>query len=124
SHPRDMLESFKRYYNNSFLDGQRQEAYNLFLGNYIFAKGQPMLWDLSTDYYLHHNHPRKSQRRRSYTQWWTPRHLAPRILPAVPELPRSLKEKPYSYFDDYWIEYYRPLAISSFWKVFSFKRNS
>ncbi|RJE17127.1 Polyphosphoinositide phosphatase, partial [Aspergillus sclerotialis] len=29
SHSRDMVESFKRYYNNSFLDAQRQEAYNL-----------------------------------------------------------------------------------------------
>ena len=27
SQSRDMVESFKRYYNNSFLDAQRQEAY-------------------------------------------------------------------------------------------------
>ena len=47
-----------------FKDGQRQEAYNLFLGNYIFAQGQPMLWDLSTDYYLHHADPRLGKRRR------------------------------------------------------------
>jgi phosphatidylinositol 3,5-bisphosphate 5-phosphatase len=58
SHSRDMVESFKRYYNNSFLDGQRQEAYNLFLGNYVFSQGGPMLWDLATDYYLHHADPR------------------------------------------------------------------
>lgn len=66
SQPRDMLESFKRYYNNSFLDAQRQEAINLFLGNYIFAQGQPMLWDLTTDYYLHHVDPRQGRRRRRY----------------------------------------------------------
>lgn len=124
SHPRDMLESFKRYYNNSFHDEKRQEAYNLFLGNYIFAKGQPMLWDLSTDYYLHHNHPREGLRRRDYTKWWTPSHLLPRVLPPIPAPPQELAGKPYSFFDDYWIEYYRPLAITSLWKVFAYKLNS
>src|SRR5437762_4074499 len=82
SHSRDMVESFKRYYNNSFLDGQRQEAYNLFLGNYIFAQGQPMLWDLATDYYLHHADPRawSDKRRRSYIKWFTPEFLENRSL--------------------------------------------
>ncbi|KNB17134.1 hypothetical protein FOXG_15260 [Fusarium oxysporum f. sp. lycopersici 4287] len=49
SHSRDMIESFKRYYNKPFLDSQRQEAYNLFLGNYIFTQGQPMLWDFELE---------------------------------------------------------------------------
>ncbi|KAF8246186.1 hypothetical protein K440DRAFT_586159 [Wilcoxina mikolae CBS 423.85] len=124
SHSRDMLESFKRYYNNQFLDGQRQEAYNLFLGNYIFAQGQPMLWDLSTDYYLHHADPRDGLKRRSYTKWWTPSHLRPRTLPSIPILPPSLQDKPYHYFDDYWLEYYRPKAVSSFLKVFTYNLNS
>ncbi|KAI5813000.1 SacI homology domain-containing protein [Pyronema omphalodes] len=124
SHSRDMLESFKRYYNNSFLDGQRQEAYNLFLGNYIFTQGQPMLWDLSTDYYLHHANPRNSRRRRSYTQWWTPANLEPRKLPPLPQLPANLADKPYHFYDDYWLEYYRPRAVSSFLKMFAYNLNS
>ncbi|ENH75273.1 Polyphosphoinositide phosphatase [Fusarium oxysporum f. sp. cubense race 1] len=71
SHSRDMIESFKRYYNNSFLDSQRQEAYNLFLGNYIFTQGQPMLWDLATDYYLHHADPRdwSARLKHDYINW-------------------------------------------------------
>lgn len=124
SHSRDMLESFKRYYNNAFLDGQRQEAYNLFLGNYIFAQGQPMLWDLSTDYYLHHADPRLGLKRRSYVKWWTPNNLVPRVLPNCPRLPTELADKPYHYFDDYWLEYYRPKALSSFLKVFTYNLNS
>ena len=40
------------------MDAQRQEAINLFLGNYKIAKGQPTLWELTTDYYLHHIDPR------------------------------------------------------------------
>jgi hypothetical protein len=128
SHSRDMVESFKRYYNNSFLDGQRQEAYNLFLGNYIFVQGQPMLWDLATDYYLHHADPRawSGKTRRSYINWYTPANLETRTLlphtkPCGPAVGKLL-----GFFDDYWLEYYKPLAVSSLQKVFSYpgKMNS
>ena len=126
SSSRDMVESFKRYYHNSFLDSQRQEAYNLFLGNYIFAQGQPMLWDLSTDYYLHHTDPRRwrEKDRRDYIHWFTPEHLQPRALPPATGPPAHLRDKGVDYFDDYWIEYYRPLAISSFAKMFAWKIGS
>ena len=58
-----MIESIRRFYSNSFVDAQRQEAINLFLGNYIIEKGQPTLWELKTDYYLHHIDPRFAQER-------------------------------------------------------------
>lgn len=125
SHSRDMVESFKRYYTNSFMDAQRQEAYNLFLGNYVFAQGQPMLWDLTTDYYLHHSDPRSmfGKRRPSYRQWYTPEYLeSPSMPPSI--WPRELRDRPLAYFDDFWVEYYRPLAVSSFKKLFSFKMHS
>ncbi|KAI9730414.1 MAG: phosphatidylinositol-3,5-bisphosphate 5-phosphatase [Cirrosporium novae-zelandiae] len=126
SHSRDMVESFKRYYNNSFLDGQRQEAYNLFLGNYIFAQGQPMLWDLSTDYYLHHADPRtwaeKSQR--SYINWFTPEFLAPRQMSPAVKPHGRVADKPLKFFDEYWLEYYRPAILSSFNKILSYRMNS
>ncbi|KAJ3577933.1 hypothetical protein NPX13_g2636 [Xylaria arbuscula] len=126
SHSRDMLESFKRYYNNSFLDSQRQEAYNLFLGNYIFAQGQPMLWDLSTDYYLHHKDPRTWAERpvHDYINWFNPDFLEKMKLPDSVPLRRDLRDKPISFFDDYWLEYYRPATLSSFPKMFSYKMNS
>lgn len=122
SHSRDMVESFKRYYNNSFLDAQRQEAYNLFLGNYIFSQGQPMLWDLSTDYYLHHADPRSwsNRKRPNYICWYTPENLKEKELPPPPQRPKE----PLSRYDDYWLEYYRPLAISSFPKIFSYRLTS
>jgi phosphatidylinositol 3,5-bisphosphate 5-phosphatase len=125
SHSRDMVESFKRYYNNSFMDAQRQEAYNLFLGNYVFSQGQPMLWDLTTDYYLHHSDPRSmfGKRRPSYRHWYTDEYLnSPQMPPSL--WPRDLRHQPLAYFDDYWVEYYRPLNISSFRKLFSFKMHS
>ncbi|KAK3688471.1 SacI homology domain-containing protein [Podospora appendiculata] len=127
SHSRDMIESFKRYYNNSFLDGQRQEAYNLFLGNYIFALGQPMLWDLATDYYLHHENPRLwlEKRKRDYINWYTPKFLEPRVLMPYPHIKGSEAAKTsVACRDDYWLEYYRPSTLSSFLKMFPFKMNS
>ncbi|TQS38179.1 hypothetical protein Golomagni_01322 [Golovinomyces magnicellulatus] len=127
SQSRDMVESFKRYYNNSFLDGQRQEAYNLFLGNYEYKDGQPLLWELATDYYLHHTNPRlwSSKNRRSYIKWYTPEFLEKRSLPDY-VVPENMSDKPLSYFDDYWLEYYKPLALSSLHKIYSYpeKMNS
>lgn len=126
SHSRDMVESFKRYYNNSFLDRQRQEAYNLFLGYYIFAQGQPKLWDLSTDYYLHHADPRTwlNKKRKSYIKWFTAENLKRKELVGPECLKESFLGKPLDFFDDYWLEYYRPLALSSFNKMFTYKMNS
>ncbi|MCJ1396760.1 phosphatidylinositol-3,5-bisphosphate 5-phosphatase [Xylographa bjoerkii] len=126
SHSRDMVESFKRYYNNSFLDGQRQEAYNLFLGNYKFTPGQPMLWDLSTDYYLHHSDPRawSTKDRKNYIDWYKPSNLETRRMPALPHDNELPAQKSLEDFDEYWLEYYRPLAVSSFQKIFSYRMNS
>ena len=126
SHSRDMIESFKRYYNNSFLDSQRQEAYNLFLGNYIFAQGQPMLWDLATDYYLHHADPREwsTKMKRDYINWYTPEFLQKRKLPPLVSARYSAHSRSVECFDDYWLEYYRPATLSSFPKMFAYKMNS
>ncbi|KAI0131978.1 SacI homology domain-containing protein [Xylariales sp. AK1849] len=126
SHSRDMIESFKRYYNNSFMDSQRQEAYNLFLGNYIFVQGQPMLWDLSTDYYLHHADPRawSEKVQHHYIRWFNPRHLQKRTLPPYVQLKGDAQKRSVAFFDDYWVEYYRPATLSSFLKMFPYKMNS
>ncbi|RFU73965.1 sac1 domain [Trichoderma arundinaceum] len=126
SHSRDMIESFKRYYNNSFLDSQRQEAYNLFLGNYIFAQGQPMLWDLPTDYYLHHASPREwtGTGRPNYINWFTPAYLEERKIPPFVAPTALGRCKNAESFDDYWLEYYRPATLSSFPKMFAYKMNS
>jgi hypothetical protein len=126
SHSRDMVESFKRYYHNSFLDSQRQEAYNLFLGNYIFAQGQPMLWDLQSDYYLHHTHPDEWVRttKPHYIDWYTPSFLEPRALPPTLGPTDVMLQNGVSHFDDYWLEYYRPLALSTFTKNFSWKMSA
>ncbi|KAK9447710.1 SacI homology domain-containing protein [Limtongia smithiae] len=134
SHSRDLIESIRRYYNNSFVDSQRQEAINLFLGNYVFETGQPMLWDLSTDYYLHHGVPGNAKRpRRSYRKWWTPINVQEPLTQREIDDIRGEKvikngvkivKSTSGYFDDYWMEYYKPRMLSSFSKVFHYNMNS
>ncbi|KAF7192752.1 Polyphosphoinositide phosphatase [Pseudocercospora fuligena] len=126
SSSRDMVESFKRYYHNSFLDSQRQEAYNLFLGNYIWAAGQPMLWDLTTDYYLHHSDPKAwlERNRRNYIEWYTPEYLEPRKVPPRiynKRVATELENQGVAAFDDYWRETYPPSRISSLDKTYASK---
>ncbi|KAI9330399.1 SacI homology domain-containing protein [Obelidium mucronatum] len=75
SHSRDMIESIRRYYSNSFTDAEKQDAINLFLGNFIPpppGNGTgPMIWDLPSDYYLHHDpDPLPKAKKRSYKKWW------------------------------------------------------
>lgn len=128
SQSRDMVESFKRYYHNSFLDNQRQDAYNLFLGNYVWAQDSPLLWDLASDYYLHHNKPSAmfERRRRSYNQWYTPEFLQERKMPpkAFKTANESTVVGSVAEHDDYWLECYRPAALSSLGKVYSYRINA
>uniref|UniRef100_K3X291 SAC domain-containing protein n=1 Tax=Globisporangium ultimum (strain ATCC 200006 / CBS 805.95 / DAOM BR144) TaxID=431595 RepID=K3X291_GLOUD len=50
---RELLTSIRRYYSNSFTDMAKQDAINIFLGHYVPKEGQPPLWELENDYYLH-----------------------------------------------------------------------
>lgn len=79
SHSRDMIESIKRYYSNSFTDSEKQDAMNLFLGLYTPRAGNLPLWELPTDYFLH-NDPFNRKLPKSYINWVTPEHLLPRKL--------------------------------------------
>ncbi|KAI5961339.1 FIG4 [Candida theae] len=70
SHTRDMLNSIKRMYSNSFMDSIRQEAINLFLGNYTYSLDKPKLWELSNDFGLHFDFDLEMKGKRSYTHWF------------------------------------------------------
>ncbi|KAG6547526.1 hypothetical protein Mapa_010974 [Marchantia paleacea] len=50
---REFLKSIKRYYSNTYTDGEKQDAINLFLGHFQPKEGKPALWELDSDYYLH-----------------------------------------------------------------------
>ncbi|XP_059459748.1 phosphatidylinositol-3-phosphatase SAC1 isoform X1 [Corylus avellana] len=50
---REFLKSIKRYYSNTYTDGEKQDAINLFLGYFQPREGKPAIWELDSDYYLH-----------------------------------------------------------------------
>ncbi|KAL8573583.1 hypothetical protein ACOMHN_047853 [Nucella lapillus] len=72
SHSRDIMQTLSRYYSNTFSDVEKQQAFNLFLGIFEPVKGQPNLWELPTDFYLHNplTLGKALTPRPSYSQWW------------------------------------------------------
>lgn len=142
SHSRDIIESVKRFYSNSFVDAQRQEAINLFLGNYVFASDKPMLWELNTDYYLH-NRKNISELNgsNSYTHWYNDSYLVNRkeslkslwettiqnkyIMELQERGLLVVKIDPYvGCFENYWNIKYGSRNFVSLNELFEFKMNS
>ncbi|CAM0140332.1 unnamed protein product, partial [Umbelopsis sp. WA50703] len=120
SHSRDMIETIRRYYTNAFVDAEKQDAINLFLGNYIPEEGLPPLWELSSDYHLHNEDPRNRSKRRHYRRWWSEGILkASENMTSSVELssPSELflaendpdESDPYL---GYWVEYYEPRRLT------------
>lgn len=67
---RDMIENLRRFYSNSFTDAEKQQAINLFLGNFVPAQNGPRLWDLPSDAHLHNSDPSTSSCQFSYRNWY------------------------------------------------------
>lgn len=137
SHTRDMINSIKRIYSNSFMDLIRQEAINLFLGNYIYDPKKPKLWELANDFYLHNTIVVDTFRTRiSYIHWYNEKvlknqqfeihNLAPsRSIPV--DLQPFIYEKLEAYpdFNDNWFnECYVPRKFQSLGDLFLFNMNS
>jgi hypothetical protein len=49
----EMFNTFKRYFNNSFNDANKQCRINLFLGKYQIKENQPDIWEIENDIDLH-----------------------------------------------------------------------
>ncbi|KAK7389692.1 hypothetical protein VNO78_24951 [Psophocarpus tetragonolobus] len=45
----EFIRTLQRYYNNTYLDGDKQKAINLFLGHFLPQQGKPALWELDSD---------------------------------------------------------------------------
>ncbi|CCH62310.1 hypothetical protein TBLA_0H00170 [Henningerozyma blattae CBS 6284] len=134
SHSRDMIESIKRFYSNSFMDAQRQDAINLFLGNYIWKVGHAMPWEMNTDFYLH-NGTGTEKPLLSYTHWWNlyyVRNLNQLLIEetydqgndvTLENVTRNIRGYPDA-FDNYWNEYYSPRTYTWMQELFAYNMNS
>ncbi|KAM9005057.1 polyphosphoinositide phosphatase isoform X2 [Sarcophilus harrisii] len=121
-HSKDIMQTLSRYYSNAFSDADRQDSINLFLGVFHPTEGKPHLWELPTDFYLHHkNTMRLSQTRRSYTDWLTPGVINHLPLPydevtCVENRKKLIVKKFHKYEEEIDIhsEFFRPYELSSF----------
>ena len=133
SHSRDMLESIRRFYNNSFLDAQRQDAINLFLGFYDTSTAHATLpdgkvlnlWDLENDERLHHNLSPPLEPHVHYRKWYRQKVLQEcgrHQLDAI--VLRSQSDRLAMSDRRYWDEYYKPNVLSTVNKIFAYGMNS
>lgn len=130
SHTRDMLNSVKRIYSNSFMDLIRQEAINLFLGNYVYDPTQPKLWELQNDFYLHNDYQAQDiRKRRSYIHWYNGRYFdhsnfAPNRSLLDHKIPNPAIEYNPEQNDNWFNESYVPRKYQSMLDLFQFNMNS
>lgn len=120
SHSRDMIESIRRFYHNSFLDAQRQDAINLFLGNFKVEDGPVTqnLWDMENDYRLHYDNTAMLQGHRNYRKWWSPKHLHALRSSETQSSPQGENND-----SRFWSEYYRSNLHSHLKRHFCFHMN-
>ncbi|KAI9362705.1 SacI homology domain-containing protein [Pilaira anomala] len=131
SHPRDMIESIRRFYANAFSDADKQDAINLFLGNFVTKDGQPMLWELNSDYHLHNQHPLKKALRRDYRNWYAKEVLEKKthaLDPTLFEIPRQFRVPAVNpdesdTYQGYWVEYYNHKELISLKSLFTLNMN-
>jgi hypothetical protein len=133
SHTRDILNSVKRIYSNSFMDLIRQEAINLFLGNYVYDPNKPKLWELQNDFHLHNDMLVVNLRMKiSYMHWFNEHYLTRflRVFEDKTQKPTFLwhpswRLEPYPDFNDNWFnECYAPRKFQSLKDVYQFTMNS
>lgn len=129
SHTRDMLNSVKRMYSNSFMDSIRQEAINLFLGNYVYDASKPKLWELQNDFYLHNEYRALDIRnRRSYMHWFNSRYFDATNISSAPKMEKTSTngkiDQSQDHNDNWFNECYVPRKFQSMLDLFQFNMNS
>ncbi|EEB07206.1 inositol polyphosphate phosphatase [Schizosaccharomyces japonicus yFS275] len=71
---RDLIESIKRFYSNTFVDVQRQEAIDLFLGNFTTQGKNFSVGSVPRECVSKRFHDGLVVRR-NYQHWWTPLYI-------------------------------------------------
>ncbi|XP_051155990.1 polyphosphoinositide phosphatase isoform X2 [Leptopilina boulardi] len=122
----DIMQTLSRYYSNTFSDQEKQHTINLFLGLFIPEEGKPPIWELITDYYLHHKSACKYVRKlRLLTQWCDSNVL--KCLPyALEEMTKTCSEiiqvqHSQEEMIDIYYDYYRPHELSVLAEVYAYK---
>ncbi|XP_069675113.1 polyphosphoinositide phosphatase isoform X2 [Periplaneta americana] len=119
----DIMQTLSRYYSNTFSDAEKQHTMNLFLGLFIPEENKPPIWEIMTDYYLHHPQA-LGQKKVPQSQWWDSEVL--KCLPrAYDEVYKSCSEivqvnREEEMVDGY-LDYHRPYEFSLLSEMFAYK---
>ncbi|XP_008783052.2 phosphoinositide phosphatase SAC2 isoform X1 [Phoenix dactylifera] len=65
----EFLRTLQRYYNNAYMDAEKQDAINVFLGHFQPHQGKPALWELDSDQHYsigRHGHAFADENARSF----------------------------------------------------------
>ncbi|XP_042507618.1 phosphoinositide phosphatase SAC2-like isoform X1 [Macadamia integrifolia] len=49
THSQEFFRTLQRYYSNAYMDAEKQDAINVFLGHFQPQEGKPALWELDSD---------------------------------------------------------------------------
>ncbi|CAB4272227.1 unnamed protein product [Prunus armeniaca] len=60
----EFFRTLQRFYSNAYMDAEKQDAINVFLGHYQPLQGKPALWELDSD--QHYNVGRRNDNVRSF----------------------------------------------------------
>ncbi|KAL6438365.1 hypothetical protein ACFW04_004485 [Cataglyphis niger] len=122
----DIMQTLSRYYSNTFSDQEKQHTINLFLGLFVPEEGKSPIWELLTDYYLHHPPAcRYLRKTKLLTQWWDQNVL--KCLPyAFDEITKSCSEmiqveNSTEEMIDIYYDYHRPYELSLLSEVYAYK---
>lgn len=121
---RELLTSIRRYYSNSFTDTAKQDAINIFLGHFVPKEGEPPLWELESDYYLHNfevrNGKQAVEKVRQYIEFHSEKKktvfgedygMPLQLACCAPPLAMSDEEECDEEFIDEEFEYYREVIL-------------
>lgn len=128
SHTRDILNSIKRIYSNSFMDLIRQDSINLFLGNYVYDPNTLKLWEMQNDFYLHNsNQSQDLDKKLSYKNWFNQNYLGDHRVDSngSDSQTRIRSLEPSAEHNDNWFnECYGQRNFQSFLEIFQYNMNS
>ncbi|XP_043270839.1 polyphosphoinositide phosphatase isoform X2 [Venturia canescens] len=122
----DIMQTLSRYIRNTFSDQEKQHTMNLFLGLFIPDESKPPIWEMVTDYYLHHKPAcQYTRRKRLLTQWWDKNVL--KCLPyAFNQVTKTCSEMvqvqdTHEEMIDIFYDYHRPFEISPLGDVHAYQ---
>ncbi|XP_066600542.1 polyphosphoinositide phosphatase [Prorops nasuta] len=120
----DIMQTLSRYYSNTFSDQEKQHTINLFLGLFIPEEGKPPIWELVTDYYLHHKPAcQYTRKKKILTQWWN-KQVAECLPYALNEVTKTCAEmiqvqNSQEEMIDVFYDYHRPFELSDLIELYA-----